>query len=249
MRILLSNDDGVMAPGIRALANALREVGEVFVVAPDGERSATSHSITVHDPIRVDVVDIGEGITAYKCGGTPVDCVKLGLEGLAIDADVVISGINAGYNLGTDVLYSGTVGAAVEGYLHGVASFAMSFEGKRAEDMEIVAKEAVKVLRRFYPIASKEKMLINVNFPPLREDGYQGIRIAPLGRRDYANTFVKRQDPTGRTYYWMGGTPIEEKGNDNTDTTAVRDGYISVTPLQIDFTNHSALKMLCDNKA
>ena len=249
MRILLSNDDGVMAPGIRALASALREVGEVFVVAPDGERSATSHSITVHDPIRVDVVDMGEGITAYKCGGTPVDCVKLGLEGLAIDADVVISGINAGYNLGTDVLYSGTVGAAVEGYLRGVASFAVSFEGKRAEDMEGVAKEAVKVIRRFYPSASKEKMLINVNFPPLREGGYQGVRVVPLGRRDYANTFVKRQDPTGRTYYWMGGTPIEEKGHADTDTTAVRDGYISVTPLQVDFTNHSALKMLGDNEA
>jgi 5'-nucleotidase len=125
----------------------------------------------------------------------------------------------------------------------------MSFEGKRAEDMEIVAKEAVKVLRRFYLIASKEKMLINVNFPPLREVGYQGVRVAPLGRRDYANTFVKRQDPTGRTYYWMGGTPIEEKGNGDTDTTAVRDGYISVTPLQVDFTNHSALKMLGDNEA
>lgn len=249
MRILLSNDDGVMAPGIRALANALREIGEVFVVAPAGEQSATSHSITVHDPIRVDGVDIGDGITAYKCGGTPVDCVKLGLEGLAIDADVVISGINAGYNLGTDVLYSGTVGAAVEGYLHGVPSFAFSFEGKRAEDMEVVAKEAVKVLRRFYSVASKEKMLINVNFPPIREGGYQGVRVVPLGRRDYANTFVKRQDPTGRTYYWMGGTPLEEASHADTDTTAVRDGYISVTPLQIDFTNYSGLKMLDHNEA
>ncbi len=246
MRILLSNDDGVMAAGIRALANALREVGEVFVVAPDGERSATSHSITVHDPIRIDVVDMGGGITAYKCSGTPVDCVKLGLEGLAIDADVVISGINAGYNLGTDVLYSGTVGAAVEGYLHGVPSFAFSFEGKQAEDMEIVAKEAVDVLRRFYPIASEEKMLINVNFPPLRDGGYQGVRVVPLGRRDYANTFMKRKDPTGRTYYWMGGAPLEETGRTDSDTTAVRDGYISVTPLQIDFTNHDALTRLAN---
>lgn len=249
MRILLSNDDGVMAPGIRALANALREVGEVFVVAPDGERSATSHSITVHDPIRVDVVNIGEGITAYKCSGTPVDCVKLGLEGLSIDADVVISGINAGYNLGTDVLYSGTVGAAVEGYLHGVPSFAFSFEGKRAEDMEIVAREAVGILCRFHPIAAEEKLLINVNFPPLRDGGYQGVRVAPLGRRDYANTFVKREDPTGRTYYWMGGTPLEETESVDSDTTAVRDGYISVTPLQVDFTNHGALARLanCDD--
>ncbi|MBQ8682540.1 MAG: 5'/3'-nucleotidase SurE [Selenomonadales bacterium] len=248
MRILLSNDDGVMAPGIRALANALREVGEVFVVAPDGERSATSHSITVHDPIRVDAVDMGEGITAWKCSGTPVDCVKLGIEGLKIDADVVISGINAGYNLGTDVLYSGTVGAAVEGFLHDIPSFAFSFEGKRAEDMEVVAREAIAVLRRFYTIAAEEKMLINVNFPPLRDGGYQGVRVAPLGRRDYANTFIKRQDPTGRTYYWMGGTPLEETKSIDSDTTAIRDGYISVTPLQIDFTDHARLALL-NNKA
>ena len=244
MRILLSNDDGIMAPGIRALANALREVGEVFVVAPDGERSAASHSITVHDPLRVDAVDIGEGITAWKCSGTPVDCVKLGLEGLKIEADVVISGINAGYNLGTDVLYSGTVGAAAEGYIHEIPSFAFSFDGKRAEDMEILAHEAVKILQRFYPIAAEKKMLINVNFPPMREGGYKGIRVAPLGRRDYANTFMKREDPTGRTYYWMGGKPIEEMRDIVTDTTAVRDGYVSVTPLQIDFTNYEKMSAL-----
>lgn len=233
-----------MAPGIRALANALCEVGEVFVVAPDGERSAASHSITVHDPIRVDSVDIGAGITAWKCGGTPVDCVKLGIEGLKIDADVVISGINAGYNLGTDVIYSGTVGAAVEGFIHNIPSFAFSYDGKTAEDMKIIAQEAVAVLQKFYPIAAEEKMLINVNFPPIREGGYKGIRVAPLGQRDYANTFMKRQDPTGRTYYWMGGKPIEETRAIVTDTTAVRDGYISVTPLQIDFTNHDKLSAL-----
>lgn len=241
MRILISNDDGVMAPGICALAEAFRQFGEVFVVAPDGERSAKSHSITVHDPIRLDSVEMADGITAWKCSGTPVDCVKLGIEGLAIHPDVVVSGINAGYNLGTDVLYSGTVGAAAEGYIHDIPAFAFSFEGKRAEEMAVIAKEAAAIFARFAPMAIKEKLFLNVNFPPLREEGYRGIRIAPLGRRDYNNTFIKRQDPTGRTYYWMGGTPLEESRDIVTDTTAVRDGYISITPIQIDMTNHTKL--------
>lgn len=244
MRILVSNDDGVTAVGIRALVQALREVGEVFVVAPDGERSAKSHSITVHDPIRLDQVDMGDGITAWKCSGTPVDCVKLGIEGLAIRPDVVISGINAGYNLGTDVLYSGTVGAAAEGYIHDIPAFAFSFEGKRADEMEMIAREAIAIFRRFAPIAIEKKLFLNVNFPPIRKDGYRGIRVVPLGRRDYDNTFIKRQDPTGRTYYWMGGTPIAETRATLSDTTAVRDGYITVTPIQIDMTAHTKLAEL-----
>lgn len=243
MRILISNDDGVAAPGICALAKALREMGEVFVVAPDGERSAKSHSITVHDPIRLDEVEMAEGITAWKCSGTPVDCVKLGIEGLGIRPDIVVAGINAGYNLGTDVLYSGTVGAAAEGYIHEIPAFAFSFEGKRVEEMEIVAQEAVKIFKRFCQKAIDEKLFINVNFPPMREEGYRGIRVAPLGRRDYNNTFIKRQDPMGRTYYWMGGTPLEEVRDIVTDTTAVRDGYISITPIRIDMTNHE--QMVC----
>lgn len=244
MRILISNDDGVTAPGICALAQALREVGEIFVVAPDGERSAKSHSITVHDPIRLDQVDMGDGITAWKCSGTPVDCVKLGIEGLAIKPDVVVSGVNAGYNLGTDVLYSGTVGAAAEGYIHGIPSFAFSFEGKRADEMVYIAQEAVKVFKRFCQTAIEKKLFLNVNFPPMRDGGYRGLRVVPLGRRDYDNTFLKRLDPTGRTYYWMGGTPIEEVRDIATDTAAVRDGYISVTPIRIDMTDYEKLEML-----
>lgn len=246
MRILVSNDDGVTAPGIRALVQALREVGEVFVVAPDGERSAKSHSITVHDPIRLDQVEMGDGITAWKCSGTPVDCVKLGIEGLALKPDVVISGINAGYNLGTDVLYSGTVGAAAEGYIHNIPAFAFSFDGKRAEEMELIAQEAIKVFKRFAPLAIEKKLFLNVNFPPIREGGYQGLRVVPLGRRDYDNTFIKRQDPTGRTYYWMGGTPIEETRATLSDTTAAREGYITVTPIQIDMTAHTKLSELVE---
>ncbi len=246
MRFLLSNDDGIMAPGLIAMAKELVKIGEVFIVAPDGERSAKSHSITVHDPLRLDVVPM-EGIEAWKCSGSPVDCVKLGIEGLRIDPDIVIAGINAGYNLGMDVLYSGTVGAAAEGAIHHIPSFAVSYAGRNAADFPAVAKEALRMIEQFKDRAIAEKLFLNINFPQLSESGkYEGMRVTPLGQRDYANTFLRRKDPNGRTYYWMGGTPIEETRDIDTDTVWIQKGYITVTPLQLDFTAHTVLDRLRD---
>jgi 5'-nucleotidase len=232
--ILVTNDDGVSAPGIAAAREALAEVGEVIVAAPDRERSASSHSISLDRPLRVDTLEPG----VFAIDGTPVDCVYLALLHLVPRKPaLVVSGINNGYNLGSDVFYSGTVAGAVEAALRGVPAIAVSLERRRPQDFShaagFLAALAAEVVRRG-DAALPEHSLLSVNVPPGPIEGYQ---VTFLGRRVYRDQVEVREDLRGRSYYWIGGP--EEKATDlpGSDCSAVRDGLVSLTPLGLDLTH------------
>ncbi|SFG45567.1 5'-nucleotidase /3'-nucleotidase /exopolyphosphatase [Desulfotomaculum arcticum] len=240
MRILISNDDGIQAEGLIKLKQALDPLGEVLVVAPDRERSGTGHGITVHKPLRPKQVNFNDGTTGWSVNGTPADCVKLAIEALLDKTpDIVISGINRGANLGTDVLYSGTVSAAIEGIINGIPSVAISLATYENKDFKYAARFAARVVS----ILSKNKLqsgcsLININIP---QGSPKGVKVTRLGNRRYENVFHKRIDPRGGVYYWMAGEPkdmIPEKPilDADTDFDAVNNGFISVTPLHFDLT-------------
>lgn len=245
LTLLVTNDDGILAPGIRALAEGLTRVGRVVVVAPDRERSGTSQAITTHKPLRVDPVDLGPGLEAYRVNGTPSDCVKLGIEAiLGVKPDFVLSGINSGPNLGTDVLYSGTVSGAIEGLIMGVPSIALSLVLGERNDYQPAARFAAQLVEKLARESLPKDTLLNVNVPDLGEEGIQGVKATRLGSRRYQNMFHKRTDPRGRPYYWMVGQVVELDQDSNTDTAAVGAGYISVTPVQIDLTHYPLLETL-----
>jgi 5'-nucleotidase len=236
--ILLSNDDGVFAPGLAAVEEALRPLGELVVAAPDRERSATSHSISLDRPLRADEVRAG----VFSIDGTPVDCVYLALLHLVgRKPDLVVSGINHGYNLGSDVFYSGTVAAAVEGALRGVPSIAVSLERRRQSDFApaaaFVRALVTKVLARGAG-AVPEGSLLNVNVPSGQMAGYE---ITFLGKRVYRDLVDVRHDLRGRAYYWIGGPEADVDDLPGSDTNAVRGGRVSVTPLGLDLTNRSLI--------
>lgn len=240
MRLLLANDDGIFAEGISVLRRTMEEIAEaVYVVAPDRERSAAGHAITVHRPLRVREVQFqNEKSRGWVVDGTPADCVKLGLENL-LDRrpDMVVAGINYGPNLGTDVLYSGTVSAALEGTLNDLPAIAVSLA---AYVPEPDFTYAAALVRNLVPMVITHGLppgtLLNVNVPPGEP---RGIRITRLGNLRYVNVIDKRTDPRGRTYFWMAGEPLSVDGDDpDTDVGAVRQGYISITPVQVDLTNH-----------
>lgn len=239
MRILVSNDDGIKAPGIHALATALAEDHEVWVVAPDRERSATGHALTLHRPLRAEVAEpMGRVAGAWAVSGTPSDCVKLALGALLpAPPDLVCSGINRGPNLGTDVLYSGTVSAALEAAINGLPAVAFSLATFTDIGYERGAAFARHLAASLAPRALPPKFLLNVNFPPLQGDAYAGVRITRLGVRKYEDTFEHRTDPRGRTFYWLAGEAGEEGEAPDSDVVAVRDNHVSITPLQYDLTD------------
>lgn len=249
LHFLLSNDDGINAPGLRALALRLRREGRVSVVAPDRERSAIGHAITVHYPLRVQSVSLAEGIAAYAVDGTPADCVRLGLEVLVPEedpCDVVVSGINAGENLGTDVIYSGTVSAAMEAAIMGVPALAVSLVtgadtlGSWDDAADIAAHFAVQVSTE----GLAADTLLNVNIPNLPRSEIQGAKVTRLGIRRYTNGVHRRTDPHGATYYWRAGTAVDAAGQEGTDAQAIAAGYVSVTPVHFDLTHYSSLEAL-----
>ncbi|WP_371370959.1 5'/3'-nucleotidase SurE [Sporomusa aerivorans] len=248
MHILLTNDDGIMAPGINALWRELSPFFRISVVAPDSEKSASSQAITVHHPIWVDKHPIDNyNICAWRVGGTPTDCVKVALEALLIDdrPDIIISGINHGSNLGTDVLYSGTVSAAIEGALHGLPAIAVSLDCSwEPFDFSPSAKAARKIIEAVMNNTLPPNTLLNVNVPALPEHELQGISITKLGIRNYENTFERRLDPRGRTYYWMSGRISESENDADSDIMAVKAGKISVTPVHFDLTNYGIMNIL-----
>jgi len=238
--ILVTNDDGVNAPGIRAALAGLRDIGEVVVAAPDRERSAASHSISLDRPLRVDELEAG----VYAIDGTPVDCVYLGLLHLVPRRPaLVVSGINNGYNLGSDVFYSGTVAGAVEGALRGVPALAVSLERRRPQDFSHAATFLAAEIVRRGPQALPDASLLSVNVPPGPVEGY---RVTFLGRRVYRDQVEVRQDLRGRSYYWIGGP--EENATDlpGSDCSAVREGLVSVTPLGLDLTHARLVGELVD---
>ena len=242
MRLLISNDDGIFSIGVRTLANTLAAAGhQVTVVCPDRERSATGHGLTLHQPIRANLVEgvFDPKITAWSCSGTPADCVKLALWSLLDEKpDFVFSGINHGANLGTDVLYSGTVSAAMEGIIEGIPSLALSLTSFSAKDFQPAANYARDLLKHLIENPLKELFLLNINVPPVSEAEIKGAKITRQGIRRYIEVFEKRTDPRGKIYYWLAGEVVEELEDPDgdretqTDVEAIRENYITVTPLQ-----------------
>ncbi|MBC7314817.1 MAG: 5'/3'-nucleotidase SurE [Chloroflexi bacterium] len=243
--ILLTNDDGIQAPPLLALHRALREVGELVVIAPEHNWSASGHSKTMHKPLRVSPARLEDGTDALVASGSPSDCVALALLGvLDRRPDLVISGINIGANVSTDLTYSGTVSAAMEAYIAGVSAMAVSLDSHEPYPPEAAARYAARLARILLEHLEEAPWLLNVNVPALPEEEIKGIRVTRLGRRIYRDALVKRNDPRGRTYYWIGGeapTGIPEEG---TDIGALAEGWVSVTPLRLDLTDHERLETL-----
>ena len=244
MRLLVTNDDGILAHGLECLVRAAEPLGEVTVVAPDREQSATSHSLTLHHPLR----PIRRAERSWQVDGTPTDCVMLAVEALMPERpDFVLSGINHGQNMGEDVLYSGTVAAAMEGLSLGIPSIAVSFAGGdlRADVSQLRGQVDVltPLLRHLTELPNfPADTLFNVNLPPLRAEAVKGVRLTRLGRRAYSQSVAPMKDPWGRQIYWIGGGAISWSGEEDSDFRAIQDGYISVTPLHLDLTHFNVLQ-------
>lgn len=243
MKILLTNDDGIYAEGLYTLTKTLAAVHQVFVVAPDRERSATGHAITIHHPLRVEKISFhNPEIPAWKVDGTPSDCVKLAVLAPLIEKpDLIISGINRGPNLATDILYSGTVSAAVEGAILGYPSMALSLAEFENPDYSWAARFAAKLVEAVKEKKMPPDTLLNINFPSLGGEDVAGVMVTRLGLRRYKNVFEERKDPRGRTYYWMAGEVEEGNEAEGTDVWAIKHNYISVSPIHFDLTLHRLL--------
>ena len=242
MRVLVSNDDGVDAPGIRILAEGLRSAGhEVYVVAPDRDRSGASNSLTLDLPIRLKRIDPYTGSVA----GTPTDCVHLALTGmLEFEPDIVVSGINNTANMGDDVIYSGTVSAAMEGRFLGLPAVAMSLATKNhdAKHYETAARAAVEIVARLKADPLPADTILNVNVPDMAWADVRGFEVTRLGNRHRSEPCVPQPDPRGHTVYWIGPAGREQDAGPGTDFHAVRMGYISITPIHVDLTRYQALE-------
>jgi 5'-nucleotidase len=239
MRILCTNDDGYLASGLSVLAEAARVLGEVRVVAPDREQSATSHALTMHFPLRAR--QVREGL--HHVDGTPTDCVALAV-GALLDRrpDLVLSGVNHGPNMGEDVLYSGTVAGAMEATILGIPAIALSYAGRDAEVLERWGP----LLERLLPQLARRdawppETLLNVNLPPIPPERVRGVLVTRLARRVYIDSLTRARDPNGREYFWIGGGQVEWSAPEGTDFHAINTGHISVTPLHLDLTNHGLL--------
>jgi 5'-nucleotidase len=238
----VSNDDGIRSPGIRALANAMQAIGSVVVVAPDRERSAAGHSLTLSRPLRSDEIAPGW----HSVDGTPTDCVNLAINGILRRRKValVVSGINKGANMGDDITYSGTVAAAMEGTLLGIPSIAFSLATWDRFDFAVAGAFAGKVARQVLERGLPKDTLLNVNVPPVPEAEIRGVRVTRMGKRIYGDAIVRKRDPRGRFYYWIGGDKLTHEGVPDSDLEAVEAGFISVTPLHLDMTHFASLKSL-----
>ncbi len=239
--ILVTNDDGVFSPGIQILAKRLKELDDVVIVAPDRERSAAGHSLTLSRPLRV----LSERSNWYSVDGTPTDCVTLALtELLPRKPDLVAAGINHGWNLGDDVTYSGTVAIAMEATLKGVPAFAISSPAGREGELRAAAECAHRLTKEILKRGLPYDTLLNVNVPDRPPESVAGWQITRQGRRVYSESVVRKLDPRGLPYYWIGGTPPVWKTGAGTDDAAVRDGWISITPLHLDLTHDGAIGAL-----
>jgi 5'-nucleotidase len=241
--ILVTNDDGVDSPGLAALAKALRGVEEVCVVAPNRNWTAAGHTKTLDRPLRVARVTLpGTRLSAFSSDGSPSDCVALALLGLAPERPrLVVSGINTGPNMGSDITYSGTVSAAMEAVVSGVPGIAISLADYYQWDFGYSAQFAARLARRVLREGIDRDVLLNVNVPPLKRREIRGVQITSLGHREYRDELITRQDPFGRDYYWIGGGPPGGAGEPGTDLHAVANGYVSITPVQIDLTHRGLL--------
>jgi 5'-nucleotidase len=238
MRILISNDDGYFALGLACLAEHLSKVSEVVVVAPERDRSGASNSLTLDRPLKLRKAANG----FYYVNGTPTDCVHLAVTGmLDQQPDMVVSGINAGANMGDDTIYSGTVAAATEGFLLGIPAIALSLVGKEFNHYETAAKVAVELVQKFSAQQHTQPWLLNVNVPDVPYEKLQGTVVTRLGRRHKAEPVIKALNPHGETVYWVGAAGKAQDAGEGTDFDAVSQQCVSITPLQIDLTQYSQL--------
>ncbi len=239
--ILVSNDDGIYSDGILTLAKALKQIARVVVVAPDRERSAVSHSLTLQRPLRIERVRPGY----YAVDGTPTDCVNLAINKfLKEKPSLVVSGINKGGNLGDDITYSGTVSAAIEGTLLGVPSFAVSLVSRDDFKFKVAAKVAVALAKEILTKGLPKDTLLNVNVPNVDEKDIKGVKLTKQGKRIYSDAVIEKVDPRGKKYYWIAGEEIGYERIRGSDILAVKNNYISITPLHLDLTNYKSLREL-----
>lgn len=241
MRILISNDDGVFAPGIQILAKELATIAEVVVVAPDRNRSGASNSLTLNRPLTIKTLDNGY----YSVEGTPTDCVHVALTGfLETEFDMVVSGINDGANLGDDTLYSGTVAAAMEGRYLGLPAIAISMAGDLIHHYETAALIAKQLVQQLQINGLPSQTILNVNVPDVPMELIKGIQVTRLGKRHCAEQVIKDKDPRGRPIYWIGRPGMEADNGVGTDFYAISSGFVSLTPLHLDMTNYKMFDQL-----
>jgi 5'-nucleotidase len=243
MRILLSNDDGYFAPGLACLAEALSAIAEITVVAPERDRSGASNSLTLDRPLHLHRAHNG----FYYVNGTPTDCVHLAVTGM-LDTlpDMVVSGINAGANMGDDTIYSGTVAAATEGFLLGIPSLAVSLNSASSENFSTAARVAADMVQRFKDNKFHEPILLNINVPDIPYEKLQGMEVTRLGRRHKAEAVVKSQTPRGETVYWVGAAGPAQDAGEGTDFFSIQHDRVSLTPLQIDLTRYGQMNSVKD---
>jgi 5'-nucleotidase len=242
--ILVTNDDGVDSPGLSALARALKGVDDVCVIAPNRNWTAAGHTKTLDRPLRVREITVpGTRLSGFSSDGSPSDCVALGFLGLAPQRPgLVVSGINTGPNMGSDITYSGTVSAAMEGVVSGVPAIAVSLGAYDDWNFAYAAQFAARLARRVLREGLASDVLLNVNVPRGRRADIKGVQVTRLGRREYRDELIRRKDPFGRDYFWIGGGPPGGAGEPGTDLHAVAAGYVSVTPVQMDLTNHELIE-------
>ena len=245
-RILVTNDDGIDAPGLFRLKQALDQVGEATVIAPDREWTASGHAKTMHKPLRINEVELPDGSLAYASNGGPADCVAVAVLGfLPQPPDLVFSGINLGANVGHDLTYSGTVAAAIQGTISGIPSIAVSLDTYEPGDFRYAGRCAAYLAQQVFTHGLPPSVLLNVNVPDLLPTEIAGVEITKLGRRLYRDELIRRQDPRGQDYYWIGGerpTGIAEE--EGTDIWALAHNYVSVTPVHLDITDYDFIQEL-----
>lgn len=244
--ILVTNDDGITAPGIRALVESVRDLGRVVVVAPDSPQSGMGHAITIDKPLRLHRVDVFEGVESWQCSGTPVDCVKLARDKiLHSKPDICVSGINHGANHAINVIYSGTMSAAMEAAIEGIPSVGFSsLDYKFDTDFTVARKVATDVTSRMLSQELPDHILLNVNIPVVTEATFKGMKICRQAYAKWEEQFDHRQDPRGNDYYWMVGKFVNMDTESGTDVEALKQGYASVVPVTIDFTDRKVKSWL-----
>ncbi|MFN7290024.1 MAG: 5'/3'-nucleotidase SurE [Pirellula sp.] len=248
MRILLANDDGIYAPGLRTLRGALKELGDVLLVAPATEQSGVGHSITYLTPLTCKEIFEGDQFLGWAVDGAPADCVKLGVSELANGpVDLIISGINSGLNAGINVLYSGTVAAAIEGAFFRIPSIAISLEEDPHADFQSAAELSLILIKQILRNQLEQQNLFNINIPTAATQQFRKgltpeVRCVPMGVERYGDHYIKRKDPKGRNYYWSTNDPPPKPTDNDTDLTSLSKGFVTVTPLQFDMTKHPLLE-------
>lgn len=249
MKILITNDDGIHSAGIKTLIKVLATENEVIVIAPDRERSATGHSLTLHKPLRVSEINLEIPNTrAWHTTGTPTDCIKLALCTMLVGEhiDLVITGINHGPNMGSDIIYSGTVNAAMEGAMYNIPSIGLSLtDGDYdKEDFETPSLFLLQFIKELPRLNLPSNTLLNINFPPDGDHSLENIKFTKLGKRNYCDCYEKRIDPRGKIYYWLAGEPVVEGESEDSDVMAIQQGHISITPIHFNMTDFGLLERL-----